>query len=79
MAQMNVSIPETMKAWCEGQVSTGSYSTTSDYVRDLIRKDQERKVGIAKLQTAIDESLGSGVSDASFDGIMALARAKHAD
>lgn len=42
MAQLNVSVPEPMKAWCESQVDEGAYSTTSDYVRDLIRKDQER-------------------------------------
>ena len=79
MAQMNVSVPEPMKAWCEGQVTGGLYSTTSDYVRDLIRQDQERKRGIAHLQAAIDEGFASGISPYSFDEIMARARAKYAN
>lgn len=74
MAQMNVSVPEPMKAWCEGQVSEGAYSTTSDYVRDLIRQDQERKRGIAKLQAAIDHAAASGFSAESFEQIIAHAR-----
>jgi len=42
MATMNVSLPDPMKRWVEDQKLTGSYSNASDYVRDLIRKDQER-------------------------------------
>ena len=38
---MNVSLPETMRAWVETRVKTGSYANASDYVRDLIRHDQE--------------------------------------
>lgn len=39
---MNVSLPDSLKAWVEEQVATGRYSSASDYVRDLIRRDQER-------------------------------------
>jgi len=78
MAQMNVSIPEPMKAWCEGQVADGRYSTTSDYVRDLIRQDQDRRMGIAKLQKAIDEGFASGVSPLTIEEIFAKARSNHA-
>ncbi len=41
MATMNVSLPEPMKAWVEAQVESGHYSNASDYVRALIRRDQE--------------------------------------
>lgn len=60
MATMNVSLPESMKAWVERQVEGGRYGNTSDYIRDLIRKDQERKDAIAALQTAITEGVTSG-------------------
>jgi antitoxin ParD1/3/4 len=60
MATMNVSLPEPMKAWVERQTQTGRYSNASDYVRDLIRRDQERAIAIAELQQAIDEGLASG-------------------
>jgi len=60
MATMNVSLPEIMKNWAEKQSSTGRYSNISDYVRDLIRKDQERQAAIMAIQTAIDEGINSG-------------------
>ena len=42
MATMNISLPDPMKQWVEEQADTGRYSNASDYVRDLIRRDQER-------------------------------------
>ncbi|MDD5274146.1 MAG: hypothetical protein PHU14_15695 [Methylovulum sp.] len=39
---MNISIPDPMKNWVQSQVETGVYANSSDYMRDLIRKDQER-------------------------------------
>ncbi|RVT92851.1 type II toxin-antitoxin system ParD family antitoxin [Sphingomonas crocodyli] len=63
MAQMNVSIPEALKSWCERRVAEGRYSSTSDYVRDLVRRDQELQAKIDRLQAAIDEGLASGESD----------------
>lgn len=76
MAQMNVSVPNPMKDWCEAQVREGRYSTTSDYVRELIRRDQDRRAGVAALQVAIEEGLASGVSGRSLDDILADARAR---
>jgi len=76
MAQMNVSVPGPMKDWCEAQVRKGRYSTTSDYVRDLIRRDQDSNDGVKVLQAAIDEGLASGLSPRSLDEIMAEARAR---
>jgi len=60
MATMNVSLPEPMKAWVEPQVEGGLYGNASDYIRDLIRKDQERKEALAALQAAITEGVTSG-------------------
>ena len=42
MATMNVSLPDAMKDWVEAQARGGRYSNASDYVRDLVRRDQER-------------------------------------
>lgn len=64
MATMNVSLPDAMKDWVEGQTESGRYSNSSDYVRHLIRKDQERQASISVLQAAIDEGLGSGEPEA---------------
>jgi len=63
MAQMNISIPERLKSWAEARVAEGRYSSTSDYVRDLIRRDEEYEAKRRALQAAIDEGLASGVSE----------------
>ena len=76
MAQMNVSIPDPMKAWCEAQVKSGRYSTASDYVRDLIRRDQDTRQDQAEIQAMVDEAIASGVSPDNLDQIFAAARAR---
>ena len=60
MATMNVSLPDPMKAWVENRTKDGRYSNVSDYVRDLIREDQERQQAIVEIQTRIDEGIASG-------------------
>lgn len=60
MATMNVSLPAQMKDWVEAQTRDGRYSNASDYVRDLIRRDQERREAIAELQDLITEGIESG-------------------
>lgn len=62
MATMNVSLPDPMKSWAEHRTRDGRYSNVSDYVRDLIRKDQERHAAIAELQRVIDAGVQSGPS-----------------
>ena len=74
MATMNVSLPDPMKQWVEAQKDAGSYSNASDYVRDLIRKDQERQAKIAAMQSLVDEALESGKSELSMSEIKAMAR-----
>lgn len=60
MATMNVSLPDPMKSWAEARTRDGRYSNVSDYVRDLIRKDQEREGAIAELQGLVSEGISSG-------------------
>ena len=57
---MNISLPDPMREWVETKTKSGQYSNNSDYVRDLIRKDQERGNKIKALQAAIDQGLASG-------------------
>jgi antitoxin ParD1/3/4 len=39
---MNISLPDGLKSFVDGQVNLGSYGTSSEYVRELIRRDQDR-------------------------------------
>lgn len=60
MGTMNISLPDPMKSWVEDQTKSGRYANSSDYVRDLIRRDRARQEAVAELQTAIDAGLASG-------------------
>ena len=78
MATMNVSLPDQMKDWVEAQTTDGRYSNASDYVRDLIRHDQQKRQSIAELQALITEGIESG-DPQTFDmnEFLAEKRAKH--
>lgn len=43
MSTMNVSLPEELRAFVDEQVDGGRYGSTSEYVRDLIRREQDRQ------------------------------------
>ena len=75
MATMNISLPDSLKSWVEEQSKTGHFSNTSDYMRDLLRREQERLNKIQRLQSLIDEGRASGVSELSMDDIKARALA----
>jgi antitoxin ParD1/3/4 len=71
MAQMNISIPDKLKGWVESRVAEGRYSSTSDYVRDLVRRDQEAEEARRRLQAAIEEGLASPETDTTIEDIIA--------
>ncbi len=73
MATMNVSLPDPMKEWVEAQARTGRYANASDYVRDLIRRDQQRIDKIAAMQLFVDEGLASDVGSRSKDELFSAA------
>lgn len=74
MATMNVSLPDQMKEWVEEQVKTGRYGNSSDYVRDLVRKDQERAEAADEFDRLVQEGLESGVSELTVKEVFAQAR-----
>ena len=76
MATMTVSLPDPMKAWVEAQVNGGQYGNASDYVRDLIRRDQQDREQIKAIQAAITKGLESGISDRAMQDILKEARSK---
>jgi antitoxin ParD1/3/4 len=64
MAQLNVSIPPALKSWIDHRVAEGRYSSASDYVRDLVRRDQESEPDdIAWVKAQLAEGMASGVID----------------
>ncbi|MFX1767803.1 type II toxin-antitoxin system ParD family antitoxin [Paraburkholderia sp. A1RI-2L] len=59
MSTMNISLPDSLKEYVDEQVGECGYGTSSEYVRDLIRKDQDRK----RLRTMILQGATSGLAD----------------
>ena len=63
MATMNVSLPDQMKAWVEEQARGGRYGNASDYVRDLIRRDERRQRALAEMRAFVQEGIDSGPAE----------------
>jgi antitoxin ParD1/3/4 len=61
MTTINISLPEQMRLFVEEQVTAGGYSTTSEYIRSLIRQDNERK-NKEQLDAVLLQGLASGES-----------------
>ena len=74
MSTMNVSLPEGLKDFVDEQVAERGYGTSSEYVRDLIRRDQERQ----RLRGLLIEGAASAprarAGKAYFDGLRKQAR-----
>ena len=74
MSTLNISLPEAMKAFVETQVASGQYGSASDYIRDLIRNDQRRRVEQeleSKLLDALDSGHYQELTAESFDRLRA--------
>jgi antitoxin ParD1/3/4 len=59
MDTMNIALPESMKHFVQARVSEGGYSSVSEYMRELIRADQKRKVE-ERIDALLLEGLDSG-------------------
>lgn len=69
MATMNISLPDAMKLFVDNQVALLGYSSSSEFLRDLIRREQGRQ----HLRELIHEGLasppGADADDAYFEGL----------
>ena len=75
MSRLTISMPEQMNEWVESQVTAGRYGNVSEYFRDLVRRDQERReAATAELRALLDRAEASGVSDHAFPDILEAAR-----
>lgn len=56
---MSFALPESMREYIDRRVSDGNYGNTSEYIRDLVRRDQEEQAR-KRLRDLIEEGLASG-------------------
>lgn len=79
MTRKTISIPDAMEAWVKAQIASGRYANDSEYFRDLIRRDQERRDAEAELRHMLKEADEGGVSDRTLDQIWAEAERRNRD
>lgn len=76
MSSMSVSLSETMRGFIKSRVSSGDYHNESEYIRDLVRRDQERLNQELRLAKLLEEAEQSGLSDKSLPDIMQAVKQK---
>jgi len=69
MATMNVSLPESLRSFVERQVADRGFGTSSEYMRELIRRDQDRQKLRALLLEGAESTPGTPADDAYFDSL----------
>jgi antitoxin ParD1/3/4 len=65
VASMNISVPDSMREWVQSRIESGEYASVSDYVRDLIRRDQNtraRQLSVEDIRRTIEGGRAAGES-----------------
>ncbi len=70
MAKITISMPDRMSEYVAGRIDTGQYGNVSEFFRDLVRRDQERRQAIAELRELVDTAEASGVSPRQVPQVM---------
>jgi antitoxin ParD1/3/4 len=71
MESMNISLPEPLKQFVDGQIAAGRYSSASEYIRELIREDEKRKAE-ERLEALLLEGLQGEESELTRDDWTAI-------
>ncbi len=66
---MNISLPDSLKSFVDDQVARRGYATSSEYVRELIRVDQDRQRLRDLLLEGAESPATAAADDACFDGL----------
>jgi antitoxin ParD1/3/4 len=69
MSTMNISLPEALKSFVDEQVSQRGYGTSSEYVRELIRRDQDRLQLRQLMLAGVSSAPTVPVSETYFEGL----------
>ena len=72
MSFLNLDVPPALQRWVDAQIAEGRYADASDYLRDLIRRDQEGHADdVRRVRAMIDEGLASGIIEAEPEQVLA--------
>jgi len=76
MAKLTISMPDSMSAYVTARIEQGQYGNVSEFFRDLVRRDQERRRADARLRDLIEEGEASGTDDRTVEDIWAEVEAQ---
>jgi antitoxin ParD1/3/4 len=79
MTSLNISLPEPLKQYVEGQVASGDWGTPSEYIRELIRRDKERRLHSLEqdlIAAATGNKIELAVADIRKKGLVAALRSR---
>ena len=74
-----ITLTDRQDQWIKAQAAAGNFTGDSEYIRELIRRDQEQHTKFQALKAAIQEGLDSGVSDKTIPVIMEEVEARLRD
>lgn len=66
----SITFTEKQNEWIRLQIEKGDFTNDSEYIRDLVRKDQTKNLKLLELRNAIDIGFNSGVSSKSITELM---------
>lgn len=66
----SITFTDQQDGWIKLRIQSGDFTNDSEYIRDLVRKDQEQNMKLLDLKTAIDEGLQSGRSNLKISDII---------
>ncbi|AMO71102.1 type II toxin-antitoxin system ParD family antitoxin [Sphingorhabdus sp. M41] len=72
-----ITLSASQDAWIKSQIARGAFNNDSEYIRDLVKRDQSQQDRLTTLREAIAEGLDSGASDQSLDNIWNAAEQRH--
>ncbi len=76
ITRKTIAITDQQEDWIKAQIASGNFTSHSEYIRSLIRKDQESQNGFAELQKWITEGIKSGHSERNLEQIRKAAKKK---
>ena len=78
MSTMNISLPESLKTFIDSQVAERGYATSSEYIRELVRRDLDRENLRGLLLEGAGSPLTSPMTEADFEDLRNIARGQNA-
>lgn len=72
-----ITLTDKQDQWIKAQIAAGKFTNDSEYIRDLVRRDQEQNTQFIALKQAIQEGLDSNISDKTIREVWEEAELRH--